>query len=373
MPRAFEIGIESFPLHVGYALITFVFLKLCFAQYPFKFWPLHSPKNTWLSVLSLLGCALSLASWVVSQLTINPFWHAFSRSIFLWSFLCALATYLLILQNRLKQTNNNLNHSLKNAIIQEQLLIHSVAQVKKNIELKEQVRHAKRNNLRSQMNPHFLFNVLTGIQNLLLSEQGEKASHVFGRFRKLLLQGFMHNNHAFGSLEQELEHVEQYINLESIRISKPIGWSTHIDACVLPKSTPCPKFLIQPLVENAIWHGLSGLSEQDPQIQIHVFWKDEALIIQVHDNGKGVQAEGQTVVSEKSNVHQSRGTAIIRERLGLLRHPGKFILKSPSQLDPFHEGVIAEITLPLWALEPPAKVFETNENAKSPAVDSAHH
>lgn len=367
MKSAFEIGLGAFPLHLGHAIICSIFIGLCISQYPFGRKNITSKKEIRLIILSLLGCALALASWVILITKSHPFWLGFSSSIFWWSFLFSLASYLLILQNQIKTANAHLNHTLKNAIIQEQLLIHSVAQVKKNIDLKEQVRHAKRNNLRSQMNPHFLFNVLTGIQNLLLNEQGEKASHVFGRFRRLLAQGFMHNDSAIGSVRHELNHVEQYIGLESIRMSKPIGWHAHIGPCVFADSTPCPKFLIQPLVENAIWHGLSGLSEHDPQIQIHVFWKDESLVLQVHDNGKGIQTIEDEGGLEKTNAHQSRGTAIIRERLGLLKHPGKFLLRSPTELDPFKKGAIAEINLPLWALEPPPEIINSNKNTKSPS------
>lgn len=372
MPVAIEPWMNAFPLHLGFALITSVFLGVFFSLRPLPTSSLRRSSAMTLMALSGIGAVSCTASWAIQFVPISVPLNEFSRSTGWWAFLILSASVLLYIQRRAEKPVPQQSKPLQNAVIQEQLLIQSVAQVKKNIHLKDRVRQAKRNNLRSQMNPHFLFNVLTGIQDLLLREQGEKASHVFGRFRKLLMQGFMHNDQIIGSIQQELNHVAQYIDLESIRLSKPIGWKSKVNPSVNLERTPCPKFLLQPLVENAIWHGLSGLSTEDPQIEIHVFWEEENLILQVHDNGKGLKKPETSSGSEKQDAHQSRGTAILKERLDLLRHPGRLELRAPTSRDPYTRGVVAAIRLPLWALEPPPKPTEAVGSIKTEAVDPAH-
>ncbi len=366
---ALKLWRDALPLHLGFALMTLIFLSICVSLTPWSPRNNNTFKGTILFALAALGVLLAIASWGIQLIPFRSHLIEFSRSILWWSCLLSFASVLIYMQNRLEKSSLRLSKSLQNSAIHEQLLIQSVAQVKKNIELKNQVRQAKRNNLRSQMNPHFLFNVLTGIQHLLLDAQGDKASHVFGRFRKLLLQGFMNNDQVVVSIQQELDHVEQYIHLESIRLCKPIGWQSRVHPMVALDKTPCPKFLLQPLVENAIWHGLSGLSENNPQIQIKVFWADESLILQVHDNGKGLKKTKTSDQPKKSGDHQSRGTAIIKERLDLLRHSGRLELRQPTQYDVYAKGAVAEITLPFWTLEPSPPSKELFENIKTEVSD----
>ncbi len=348
MPVEIEPWMDAVPLHLGFTVITASFLSLFFAPLGGSPTSLHVKGFV---VASGLGVVLALTSWIFQLLPMASPWVELTRSAMWWSILIGYASILLYVRFLLGAGVPGQTKAAQNAVIQEQLLIQSVAQVKKNISLRDRVRQAKRNNLRSQMNPHFLFNVLTGIQHLLFTEQGDKASDVFRRFRKLLMQGFITTDKNIISIQQELDHVGQYIDLESIRLTKPIVWKSVVDSTVSLPHTPCPKFLLQPLVENAIWHGLSGLSAENPAIELHIFWDDESLVLQVHDNGKGLTKKALT----KKEDHQSRGTAIIKERLELLRHPGKLELRDPTNQDPYSRGTVAQIRLPLWALEPPPK------------------
>lgn len=235
----------------------------------------------------------------------------------------------------------------RNRLIEEQLLVQNLSQSQQNLALKEKVIESKRKHLKSQMNPHFIFNVLTGIQHLLQNAESERAGQVFSQFRKLLMLGFMSQEKILGPLSQEIEHVEQYIELERIRISKPFTFSWDIESDVVPEITPCPLFILQPLVENAIWHGLSKESMPEPELRLRVYWDNEDLIISVHDNGPGLRNKG-----ESEQKHVSRGTSIIRERLALLRHRGRLTISECPNDHPFPTGVASKLQLPLWALEP---------------------
>ena len=229
----------------------------------------------------------------------------------------------------------------------------SVSQAQQNVLLKEQVRETKRRHLKSQMNPHFIFNVLTGIQNLLQEGKSEKAGTVFSRFRRLLMLGFMSQDRVLGPLAQEMDHVEQYLELERTRLSESIDFSWEIAPDVLPAVIPCPLFILQPLVENAIWHGLSGTGVDQPTLTIQIHWQEQDLVIAVCDNGIGIRPK-----SDPKSSHKSRGTAIVKERLALLRHRGQLEILDCPIGHPFAHGVTARMTLLLWSLEP---TWHTNE------------
>ena len=129
-----------------------------------------------------------------------------------------------------------LGHSenTREQLIQKQLLMQSVSQAQQNVLLKEQVRETKRRHLKSQMNPHFIFNVLTGIQNLLQNGDSQKAGTVFSRFRRLLMLGFMSQDRVLGPLAQEMDHVNQYLELERTRLAESIQFQWNIASDVLP-------------------------------------------------------------------------------------------------------------------------------------------
>jgi sensor histidine kinase YesM len=364
MPVSYGSWTEASALHLGFALISTFFVCLLIMQLQIRQnRSINLSKAQW--ALTTVGVLASILSWA---LQINPAWKeatSFSRSIPWWLFLSALCLVTLYWHSVMLRKNQGIPQEAQNALIQEQLLLQSVTQIQQNLKLQDEVRHAKRINLRSQMNPHFLFNILTGIQHLLFSEQSERASHVFRRFRKLLMKDFISNDRINGALSQELEQVKQYMELEKERLSKTIQWTIKLEDGLNAQQTSCPLFILQPLVENAIWHGLSSESIVQPQLLIQVIRQEEDLLLMVHDNGIGLDPNS----SNKKPKHQSRGTAILKERLSLLRHPGALNLSMQHPLSPYSQGTSSEIRLPLWALEPPphpTRVKTANE-------DSEHH
>lgn len=264
-------------------------------------------------------------------------------------FLISLLTISALSYARIIRMLQGSPEDVKNALIQEQLLLQSVSQTQRNLSLKRNVNDARRLNLKSQMNPHFLFNILTGIQNLLMRNESEKASMVFSKFRKLLLTGFLSHDQVIGSLRQEISHIDQYLELEDIRLEKKINVSWKIHPNVKVEITPFPLFILQPLVENAIWHGLSSPAVAEPQIKFDIAWFDDCLEIRIQDNGVGLHDAQRNKQQKK---HHSRGTAIVKERLSLLHHSGELVIAEASDAHPFSTGITALIRLPLWSLEP---------------------
>lgn len=249
---------------------------------------------------------------------------------------------------------------------QRRLLQNGIAVVGQNVEMREAIRASKRRNLRSQMNPHFLFNVLTGVQHLLIRDQREKALHIFERFRHLLVQSFQIQHKVVGSIAEELQHVQEYIELELRRVTGPFEWSISCAENVNTHETPCPLLVLQPLVENAIWHGLRGGRMTGGNIRIEVNWEGHDLVLKVLDNGRPVEVERDveavpdlgtwsdgTPKQEftRDSKYGSRALAILKERLALFRHKGSFTLTETPPGHPFESGMCAKIHLPFWRIQ----------------------
>jgi len=226
---------------------------------------------------------------------------------------------------------------------EEQLVEQSLSQLQRNEDLFERQRELRSRNLRAQMNPHFLFNVLTGIQHLLMEQRVEQAGTVFRKFREHLVHGLREHERMSGNLAEELDHVRAYLELEELRLHAPFGWSVTLGPGVHAADTPCPLFVLQPLVENALWHGISGITDRRGEVAVAVRWLGDDLLLSVHDNGQGLQ---------KATRGKSRGTSMLRERLALLESAASLTLGPPTADSPFTQGTSAVVRLPGWNVRP---------------------
>ena len=321
-----------------------------------RFPQLISSLQRWLAALAVVLIASSVGIIGYEVISQRPVPDGLEWAPLRWSSIAVAGIngiwYGISLRSLLGHSEN-----AREQLIQKQLLMQSVSQAQQNVLLKEQVRETKRRHLKSQMNPHFIFNVLTGIQNLLQKGDSQKAGNVFSRFRRLLMLGFMSQDRVLGPLAQEMDHVDQYLKLESTRLSESIQFQWNVATDVVPSVIPCPLFILQPLVENAIWHGLSGTGIAQPALVINVYWHNQDLVIAVCDNGTGIRPK-----ADSQNGHKSRGTAIVKERLALLRHRGQLEILDCPKGHPFEHGVMARMTLPLWAIEP---TWHVNEERKA--------
>ena len=303
---------------------------------------LPKPFPGWLRALTGAFSVFALGNWIWS-IGHSQAWGQAAPWL-MGTSVGALAVVLILHRAGMRRIVSQTIPTSDGRFIEEIILAQSLAQIQKNKALRETLRNAKREHLRSQMNPHFLFNVLTGIQHLIMEGETERASDLFRRFRHLLMQGFLTGENSTGTLEEELEHVESYLELEAVRVTSPIAWSLDVHSDVDPGTTPCPLFLIQPLVENAIWHGLDGGQTSEPAIRIAIQWeKDEDLVIRVEDNGRGI-----TENSDRPKQHASRGTSIVQERLSLLHHGGELSVENRWSLPLKSPGAVSTIRLFQW-------------------------
>ncbi len=140
--------------------------------------------------------------------------------------------------------------------------------------------------LRTQMNPHFVFNALTAIQNTLLDDDPLKSSTYLSRFAKLVRQNFEFVNKKFITLEEDLDALKNYIETQQLRFEDKFDYKIQVDDNIDTSFIKIPPMLLQPFVENAIEHGLKSKREKG-LLQILISEKEEYICFKVLDNGVG--------------------------------------------------------------------------------------
>lgn len=178
---------------------------------------------------------------------------------------------------------------------------------------------AKFLNLRLQMNPHFLFNILTTIQYLIISKQVNKATNyldIFSGFLRALLD---HAEDTVVSLEEDLRILKLYVELESLCLDESFEWTINVDDEIDQEEMMIPFMLLQPFVENAIHHGLiHKIGVKKFSIQVDKI--GDSLRCIVEDNGIG-RGEASLINNRSLSkaVHKSKGISIVEKRLELLQ------------------------------------------------------
>ncbi|WP_343487061.1 tetratricopeptide repeat protein [Allomuricauda sp. d1] len=172
----------------------------------------------------------------------------------------------------------------------------------------------EQNMLRSQMNPHFLFNSLNSIKLYIINNEQKNAVHYLNKFSKLVRKILEASSQKEISLAEELETVELYMNIENIRFNNAIDFKIAVDDDINLDQIKIPSLALQPFLENALWHGLSP-KEGEKKIELQVIKKNNGHItISIEDNGVGRAA---AEVNKENRVlkRKSVGIDITKERL----------------------------------------------------------
>ena len=183
--------------------------------------------------------------------------------------------------------------------------------------------------IRSQMNPHFLFNSLNSVQNLVQQNKGREAHLYLADFAGLIRKVLQNSEKEEVSLAEELEMTEQYLNLEKLRFD--FDFSISVEQGIDINNTMVPSMLLQPFAENAVIHGLQNKRE-NRKLKIEVLKKgggegrvggrdrgqgggeDKGIVISIEDNGIGREAAA--AISKTKN---GKGSKLIQERLEILQ------------------------------------------------------
>jgi len=173
--------------------------------------------------------------------------------------------------------------------------------------------------LHAQMNPHFIFNCLNSIREMILHNENEQASLYLSRFARLIRITLNQSANQFVSLADTIDYLRRYIEMEKIRSS----FFTHtieVSEDLQTDDILVPPMLIQPFIENALWHGVSP--NKNIEINIRFRKKENELICTVEDNGIGIE---ESLKKKEGTPHeQSVGIANIKQRIDLLNEKYNF-------------------------------------------------
>jgi hypothetical protein len=175
--------------------------------------------------------------------------------------------------------------------------------------------------LKAQMNPHFIFNSLNSINRYIVKSEPEKASLYLTKFSKLIRLILDNSNSKIVSLENELNALKLYIELEALRFNEKFTYTIHLNEELNPLSIGVPPMIIQPFVENAIWHGLLH-KEGAGKLEIQVERYGSGLRCIISDNGVGRKKAGE-LKSKSINNSKSYGMKITNDRLTMLNGESK--------------------------------------------------
>lgn len=197
--------------------------------------------------------------------------------------------------------------------------------------------------IRSQMNPHFLLNAMSSIQNLIRKKEQEKADLYLGQFAGLMRKTLRNSAEEYIPLVDEIETLKQYCSLESLR--HPFKYEFQIDERIDAHNTYIPGMILQPIIENAIIHGLAPLAGSR-ELLIEIGPGREGLNCTVTDNGIGLLASQKQM--ERKN-HQSVGMKLVRQRLELMGLNGRkhLSITDRSTLSPPARGALVSLTIPV--------------------------
>ena len=166
--------------------------------------------------------------------------------------------------------------------------------------------------LHAQMNPHFIFNSLTSIQNFILRNEKKNAVTYLAKFAQLIRMTLNVSIKGIHSLEEELEAIKNYLNLEQIRYGQDFSYRIDVAAHLQPAKILLPPLLIQPFIENAIKHGLKD-RKTGGKVEVYFSGTAQLLEVRIIDNGIGFDL----AAGESPN---SAGMDITRRRLELMQH-----------------------------------------------------
>ncbi len=186
-----------------------------------------------------------------------------------------------------------------------------IASVRKKEALKRQIKELEIKAIRSQMNPHFLFNALNSIQSLINNQQYKQANIYLEKFSFLMRKVLNNSGKTFVPLSDELEAVALYCELEKLRFD--FDFSIQVSGEINAELIEIPGMIIQPLVENSVVHGLSQKGSAG-KLSIVIHQDKSYLHIEIKDNGKGLGPEQENA--------QGFGLKLVRERLALLNAGG---------------------------------------------------
>ena len=213
--------------------------------------------------------------------------------------------------------------------------------------LETQISELRQKMLGANMNPHFVFNSLSAIQDYVNQHDLYEANKFLSQFSRLIRMNMNASQKSFASLEEELERLQMYLSIEKLRFGDRLDYQITVDESIDQDETVIPTMLLQPYVENAIWHGILPLKHSG-NVEIEVS-KTSPLTytVEIRDNGVGFSQSEEI----KRSKHTSLSMKLNKERLKLLSSSTKqpFSIDVIDRIDDSGEicGTVVRMVLPL--------------------------
>lgn len=248
------------------------------------------------------------------------------------------------LKDELITKKNTFNYFLLGSILLLLLLFGFI--VKALYAIKTKNKEIALQSLRREMNPHFIFNSLNSV-NQFISENKELEANKYLTSYSTLMRDMMENsNKDFISLDKEVEQLKKYLDLEHLRFQDKFDFEITVDDHLDAESVLVPNMIIQPHLENAIWHGLRYLDKKG-FLKLQFKLIADKIVVIIDDNGIGL-TKSQELKTINQKVHESRGLNNTNERIGLLNELYKknitFEIKEKTLPE---SGTIVQIVFPL--------------------------
>jgi hypothetical protein len=272
-------------------------------------------------IATMFGCSAQLGLFPSQVNIVGPI------SMIIWEFFIyyGMISYILSLKTQREQ-----EHLEKEELVQQQniMLERKIQQRTYELELEKerseqllikasqkQMIELQLQSLRAQLNPHFMFNSLNAIQELILKEDFENSRTYLAKFAKLLRMLLENTEKPFTPLEKELDFLQLYLSLEKLRLPD-LQFTITTEPLINKEATVIPNMILQPYIENALRHGLS-YKTGEKRLELNIQKQAGMVIYHVVDNGVGRQksAELKMLYNKK---HKSKGMELLNKRFKLL-------------------------------------------------------
>ncbi|MFZ1560350.1 MAG: histidine kinase [Saprospiraceae bacterium] len=198
--------------------------------------------------------------------------------------------------------------------------------------------------LQSQMNPHFVFNCINGIYEMIISNENDNARKYLNDFAILMRMTLENSKKTMISLEHTISYLEKYLGIEKLRMID-FNYSILVAPEIEMTKSFFPPMILQPLVENSIWHGLAPLKSKK-SVAIHIYISGDHIVCEIEDNGIGINLSRE---KNKHASHNSTGLESIKEHIVLLNDKYNLKIKmdiyDKSTLDPKGEGTMVRLNM----------------------------
>ena len=237
-----------------------------------------------------------------------------NRNILIGALIIGLLLAAFLIRNvQLKRRKDQLQHLMTEANTQ----LENRRKEQQLAEMQQQKAELEMQALRAQMNPHFIFNSLSSINMFILENNRLQASEYLSKFSRLVRLILQNSQEAFIPLERELEALQLYLELESLRFENKFEYKISVNENVDTTVLKVPPLVIQPYAENAIWHGLMHKREKG-HLEIELYLEETILFCKITDDGVGRKYA--TELKRKSSLgHRSMGMRITADRIAMVQ------------------------------------------------------